>query len=352
MSLRILYGIQGTGNGHLTRARVMAERLAAAGVRADYLISGRPREALFGAEPFGDFALRSGLTFAHRHGRIDLWQTLRQAGLRQLWQDVGSLDLNRYDLVITDFEPVVAWAARRHGVPSLALSHQASFRHPLVPRAGFDPASRLVMGLFAPASRAVGLHWHHFDGPLLPPVIDTQISAIGSDERTIVVYLPFEEPAAIRQLLQPFSGWQFLCFHPESKSQPAIDGPVRWLPLCRQRFPEAIAGCGGIIANSGFELPSEALHLGKKLLVKPLLGQFEQASNALALQQLGLALTMNQLDGASVACFLALPAAAPRPWRDVAAALAGWLANGRDDRQVRALGQQLWQGVRPLGSAA
>lgn len=352
MSLRILYGIQGTGNGHLTRARVMAERLAAAGIEADYLISGRPREALFGAEPFGDFALRDGLTFAHRHGRIDLWQTLRQASLRQLWQDVGSLDLSRYDLVITDFEPVVAWAARRHGVPSLALSHQACFRHSAVPRAGFDPASRLVMGLFAPAARAVGLHWHHFDGPLLPPVIDTQISATGSDERTIVVYLPFEEPAEIRQLLQPFSGWQFLCFHPESRNQPAIDGPLRWLPLCRQRFPEAISGCGGIIANSGFELPSEALHLGKKLLVKPLQGQFEQQSNALALAQLGLAATMNQLDGTSVARFLALPAAAPRPWPDVAAVLAGWLANGGDDRQLPALGQQLWQGLQPLASAA
>lgn len=352
MSLRILYGIQGTGNGHLTRARVMAERLAAAGVSADYLISGRPREALFGAEPFGDFALCAGLTFAHRHGRIDLWQTLRQAGLRRLWRDVGSLNLSHYDLVISDFEPVVAWAAKRHGVPSLALSHQACFGHRAVPRAGFDPASRLVMGLFAPASRAIGLHWHHFDGPLLPPVIDTSIKANGHDERTIVVYLPFEAPAAIRQLLQPFSGWQFLCFHPESSTQPAIDGPLRWLPLCRQRFPEAIAGCGGIIANSGFELPSEALHLGKKLLVKPLQGQFEQQSNALALEQLGLAATMNQLDGASVARFLALPAAQPRPWPDVAAALAGWLAAGGVEAQLPQLGQQLWQGVRPLASAA
>lgn len=350
--MRILYGVQGTGNGHLTRARVMAERLAAAGVATDYLISGRPREALFGVEPFADFTLRRGLTFAYHQGRVDLWQTLRQADVGQLWRDVHSLDLRPYDLVITDFEPVTAWAAKRRGVPSIALSHQAGFRYSQVPRAQFDPGSQLVMSLFAPAAEAVGLHWHHFDGPLLPPVIDTGLRPTGHDSRQIVVYLPFEEPAAIRQLLQSFGQWQFLCFHPDAASQPEVDGPVHWQRLSRERFPAAIAGCGGIIANSGFELPSEALHLGKKLLVKPLAGQFEQVSNALALRQLGLAHTMERLDPAAVAAFLQAPSPLPRPWPDVAAALARWLAAGGEHGQLAALGQQLWQTEGPRVAAA
>ena len=40
---------------------------------------------------------------------------------------------------------------------------------------------------------------------------------------------------------------------------------------------------------------TEALQAGKKILVKPLQGQFEQTSNALALEKLGLGTTMRQL---------------------------------------------------------
>jgi uncharacterized protein (TIGR00661 family) len=40
-----------------------------------------------------------------------------------------------------------------------------------------------------------------------------------------------------------------------------------------------------VICGAGFELAGESLQLGKKLLVKPLKGQFEQLSNALALEK-------------------------------------------------------------------
>ena len=50
------------------------------------------------------------------------------------------------------------------------------------------------------------------------------------------------------------------------------------------------------ITNAGFELASESLHLGKRLLVKPLAGQMEQAVNAMAIDILKLGMTMRILD--------------------------------------------------------
>ena len=57
--MRILYGVQATGNGHITRARVMAPALRNAGIEVDYLFSGRPADQLFNMEPFGDYQTRA-----------------------------------------------------------------------------------------------------------------------------------------------------------------------------------------------------------------------------------------------------------------------------------------------------
>ncbi len=340
--MRILYGVQGTGNGHLTRARVMAGALAKAGIQVDYLISGRPREQLFATEAFGDFRTAAGLTFHHQQGRIDLWRTLRQADLTRLWRDVRQLSLRHYDLVISDFEPVTAWAARCRQVPSLALSHQASFACGKVPTAGFDPAARLLMKIFAPAQQVVGLHWAPFSPSLLPPVIDVALEPTPEQSQLVVVYLPFEDVAAVAALLAAHTNWQFACYHPQALQMRSTSN-LRWHLPQREQFERDLRRCTGVIANSGFELPSEALHLGKKLLVKPLVGQFEQQSNALALRQLGLANSMARLDSAAVGHFLRQPAIAPRPWPDVAAALAGWLAAGERRPPLAVLAAGLWR---------
>ena len=60
-------------------------------------------------------------------------------------------------------------------------------------------------------------------------------------------------------------------------------------PLNREAFVTDLIGCRGVIANTGFTFISEALHLGRKILTKPLTQQTEQESNALALRRLGLA---------------------------------------------------------------
>ncbi|MDY7027498.1 MAG: glycosyltransferase family protein, partial [Spirochaetota bacterium] len=52
-------------------------------------------------------------------------------------------------------------------------------------------------------------------------------------------------------------------------------------------FVSALAGCRGVITNSGHQLLSEALHLGKPVLSIPMEGQFEQKLNAEMLNKAG-----------------------------------------------------------------
>ena len=75
-------------------------------------------------------------------------------------------------MVISDFEPVTAWAAKTKGISVLGIGHQYAFKHK-IPKEGADPIAEMVMKLYAPVDVGVGLHWHHFGQPILPPIIET-----------------------------------------------------------------------------------------------------------------------------------------------------------------------------------
>ena len=326
--MKIFYGVQGTGNGHITRARAIAPKLKAAGVEVTWLFTGRPRQDFFEMEVFGDFQWRSGLTFQTRHGRVDSVRTALRNNLVRFLNDVRSLDLTGYDRAITDFEPVTAWAARLQGVKTVGIGHQYAFGLD-IPIAGADFMGTRLLKYFAPASVGLGIHWHHFNGPILPPMIETCLSDQPPNPRKIIVYLPFEDIEAILALLKPFSHHEFHVYHPGGERTVSTQmRHIRVKGLSRERFQADFADAGGVLCNAGFELPSEALHHGKKLLVKPLHGQMEQCSNALALDTLKLGEVMDELDAATVAQWLANSHSPALRFPDVASAVTEWLMQG------------------------
>ncbi|PJG58601.1 MJ1255/VC2487 family glycosyltransferase [Aeromonas cavernicola] len=335
--MKVLFGVQGTGNGHISRSRTLARALRRAGVSVDYLFSGRPADGYFDMEEFGAYRTFPGLTFVSHEGKVSPWRTLQAASPLRFWRDLRALDCREYDLIVSDFEPLTAHAARRLGKPSLTISHQASFNWS-IPRWGEDGVSRQLMRYFAPVSQPLGLHWFHFGYPLLPPVIDAITPA--ADNGAILVYLPFEHRDAISALLSRFNRHTFICFHPGVQSASQWRN-IRFEPPCRAGFLAVLAGCRGVISNAGFELASEALSLGKKLLVKPLGGQFEQLTNGKTLELMGLATLMDCLDANIVRTWLDSQAPGVVCYPNVAAELADWLVAGGQE-SVSSLSRRLW----------
>lgn len=340
--MKILYGVQGTGNGHTTRARVMARAFSKrTDVQVDYLFSGRAEGKYFDMQVFGDYQCRRGLTFVHHHGAIDRWRTLCAAKPLELIRDIKELDLSQYDLVLNDFEPISAWAARRQHCPCISISHQASFTHN-VPKQGDNLADRLLMQYFAPADIQLGVHWYHFGHAIMPPFVeDEQKHSEGG--RDVLVYLPFEDLQDITTLLDPISEVNFVCFHPDVEEE-YQQGHIRWRRPCKDGFHQVLQQAAGVIANGGFELSSECLKLGKKLLLKPLQGQFEQLSNVLTLEQLGLCQSMKVLDSEEVESWLELAPAEPIGFPSDPQILVDWLLKG-EWQDTQSICRQLWQQV-------
>ncbi len=347
--MRILYGVQGTGNGHITRARAMAKAMADQGLAVDYLFSGREQHQFFDMEPFGDYRLRKGFTLDIKAGRLRSIGTLLDLEPRRFLREVRTLDLSGYDLILTDFEPVTAWAARLRHKPCVGIGHQYAFRYP-IPRARGSYHQRLLLRWMAPADICLGLHWYHFDAPLLPPVAPVSDPVEDRDSALIMVYLPFETSATISALLAPFPEFQFAVYHPEAETVIEPCAHIHWQRPNHHGFHAQLSRSGGVICNAGFELASEALQLGIKVLVKPVLvkpvqGQSEQHANAMALTCLGVGYTMERLDGAQMREWLWHGRAVRVRYPDVAAAIARWIAAGHDP-DIRSLSAALWRATR------
>lgn len=322
--MNILYGIQTTGNGHISRSRLMIAALKAAGHSVTTLFSGYGRSSFWDYAEFMPFDESRGLTFVTENGQINYFKTTLHAKPVELATDIKQLDLSGFDAVISDFEPITAWAARRQNVVSIGISHQEAFHYDIPKRNG-NRLARLIMQYYAPTQHRIGLHWHHFNQPILPPIIETGLTALPIVHNMILVYLPFEARASVIPLLRTFKDHTFH-FYTDVKQVEQF-GNVILHPFNRLNFVNDLRRCAGVICQAGFELPSEALHLGKKLLVKPVQRQYEQMSNATALSQCGFGRSMEKIDCQAIAAFLDAPSSTAKSYPDVAQAIASWIGS-------------------------
>ena len=196
------------------------------------------------------------------------------------------------------------------------------------------------MQRFAPANVTLGLHWHPYSDNIMPPILD-QPDLVPVKGAHILVYLPFEDQAGVTRLLQRFPGQQFVQY--SAAISDSICANVLRRRASIKHFKQHLATCSAVICNNGFELISECLQWGKPILTRPLAGQVEQLSNALALQQLGYATVMESLSEAALARWLRGPTNAPRiRFPDVADTLARWLAAGAAASPA-SLAERLWE---------
>ena len=340
--MKILMGVQATGNGHITRARAMSAAFSTRGIDVDYVFSGRDPEQLFDMDMFGDYRCFNGLTFVTEAGSVKPLATVKKNSLRQLYRDICAIDLSAYDLVITDFEPITAWAAKRQKKMSIAIGHQNAFDY-AIPKKGSNPAVQLFMNYFAPAKVRLGLHWHHFEQPILPPIADVKHDSAKTIKNKIVVYLGFEQKEQVIEWLRPFTDYEFYIYADFVCAEDQENLHLR--PLSRDGFKEDLSTCNGVISNAGFELASEAIQLGKKILVKPLKGQMEQISNALALEKLSLGMEMTHLDSVVLRRWLDHFDGKQVIYPDVVAAIADWIVQ-QEFNDVTPLVNSLWSQVK------
>ncbi|RAP28965.1 glycosyl transferase [Candidatus Marinamargulisbacteria bacterium SCGC AG-343-D04] len=282
---KILYAINGTGQGHISRAKSLIPYLQKY-VNVDILISGKLQNLNF------DFPIKyeyKGFTFHYEDGAVNWFKTLLKADIFQFITDIRSLDLSEYDLIVTDFEPVSAWCSFINKYRCINVSHQASFYSYKSPRPWFWPffiLAELFFRFYSVSNDYLGVHFKAYSEKIFPPVLkDEIIQATPKTKPHITVYLSAFSLEQQIQFFNLFPEFNFHIFHSHC-TQKQQKEHLSLSPLSED-FKFSLISCSGYISNGGFESNAEALYLKKPLLSIPIRNQYEQYCNGAALKKLG-----------------------------------------------------------------
>jgi uncharacterized protein (TIGR00661 family) len=283
--VKILFAIQGTGNGHLTRAEDVVPILREYG-QLDLFVSGAQADVKL---PYPIKYKSKGLSFFFgTTGGIDFIKTFKQNSSKEVYKEIKKFPVEKYDLVVNDFEPISAWACRKRDVPCVGLSHQSALLSPNVPKpTNIDPVGEWVLHNYAPTKLNASFHFDAYDSNIFTPVIRKGIRECKNEHgEHYTVYLPAYDDRKLVPLLAkiPHINWQIFSKHAK---KPYRVGKLRVYPVNKEAFALSMTTAKGILCGAGFETPAETLYLHKKLMVVPMKSQLEQHYNAAALKMMG-----------------------------------------------------------------
>jgi uncharacterized protein (TIGR00661 family) len=248
---------------------------------------------------------------AVRYNRT-LARSLFQAGkaAQAIHKLVRLIDQSSIDVVITDFEPFTSRAGRRRKLPVLSIDNQhimTHFKVPTPPRYRADAtACRMLVRMMTPFASNY-LVTSFFEAPsrrrnseIVPPILRQKIlDAKPASDGPVLVYVTTPAPQLIRLLSSVREEFIAYGFQREGS-----EGNILFKLPSFETFFDDLIRCRAIIANAGFSLVTEALHLGKPYLAMPVKKQFEQIFNAYWLERTGYGAFWEELNKERVESFL------------------------------------------------
>jgi len=311
----ILYGVNGEGAGHSTRAKEVLSHLVAQGHTVHVASFDR---GLRNLQEHFDCTEIYGFSFAYVNNRVRYKRTIAKnlitapqaakslAGLKSL------VDQWKIDLVITDFEPLSCHVGHKKGLPVISIDNQHCLTNAVVsyPKQyrRDAAAAKLVTRLMTPRANAY-LVISFFTAPVLkrntylfPPLLRQEILDVAPTQGDhVLVYVTSPAPALAKLLSSVRCRFIAYGFGREGTNE---EGNILFKKPSLDGFFADLVSARAIVANSGFSLVTEALHLGKPYLAVPVSHQFEQIFNAYWLEKAGYGSYWEDLNKERVEAFL------------------------------------------------
>lgn len=305
----IYYGLSGDGRGHATRVQTIVEALR----NHHRVVIYAPLDAFEMLAPMyagSDVEVRSipGLRMCYNaanrvHYVRSAMRTASYVGglpelLRRLRAD---MEREQPDLVISDFDPALPWAAQKLHIPVISLDHQhlmatsdlrgfpwrlrmyAAAVGPTALAFGGHPVATIVSSFAFPPLRRRHGHVHQV-GVLLRKEV---LKARPETKPHLVAYFRRFAPASTLDTLaaSPLPVWVYgTGEHPRR-------GALRFKRIDSRGFIDDLASSSGLICTAGNQLVGEALHLGKPICAMPEAANYEQSINARLLDSTGAGMT-------------------------------------------------------------
>lgn len=303
---RIIYALSGQGRGHASRVMAVSDLLHAAGHEIVFCCGGTAKEVL--ATRDVPCIQVPPLRQVIKGNEVRLVETLRcnWDSIVHLSEIVSRLaeQFRRFDpdLVITDFEAFSHRAAAQLDVPVISFNHQqivTETRYRLPVKYWFDATTTsLAIRLIAPSDPEHVLITSFFfpelrnpeNTTVIPPIIRPAVQNLDATrgDHVLVYYNNSEGTEHVLQTLRDVENVPFIVYNFERPRDAHRYPNVCFKEPSIDEFLNDLASSRAVVSTAGFTLTSEALYLGKPLLVVPNRGIFEQTLNALFLERDGL----------------------------------------------------------------
>ncbi len=307
--MKIIYGVGGHGNGHITRSTHVINFLEKNGCKVKILTYGQGIKYLNIVKKDADYHDISGFDIIYKDGVVRNYRTfyefLKRLPLNTTKQFIYFFKmLYQYkpDLVISDFEPFSQIFAKTVGVPLINIDNNITVNilKEIPDETSFTEKyfTQLVIKL---VERKANYHFvlsfadKFIDLPkeskykviIVPPIIRREVIEIAKkkeDGDFILIYQTSKSLIEkINELTKSFPEVKFVSYGLDLEERKNLKKEN----FSRENFLEDLSKCKGVITNGGFTLISESIYLKKPIFSVPIKGQYEQRVNSFLVEKMG-----------------------------------------------------------------
>ncbi len=300
---KIVYAVAGQGFGHSSRSHLSGRHLLDNG--HDVIFAASMKSYSYLKQYFGDRVSEiTGLSLSYSHGKLSTLGTIVE-NLKKF--PAGTFrNHNLYknivkpfapELVISDYEPFLAWWSFRHRVPCITIDHQNTLTGLHLDDVEKSFFSRFSANLVTRSYYPGRMHHiiiNFFNAPvkssksvLVGPVIRNEVAQRSPQKGdAIVVYTT--DPTLKQKMIEVFSKFPQVNFNIYGLDEKFDEQNCHFHKTSTEGFLDDLSSARAVIGTAGFSMISECLYFRKKMLLLPLKGQYEQVLNAHYVKKLGL----------------------------------------------------------------
>jgi uncharacterized protein (TIGR00661 family) len=294
--MKILFGVQTEGNGHITQAIAVKQYLKQNGYDVSKAFAASKKRGLskYFTDEF-DVVTYEGFDFVFdKEGRVIIWKTLLKNTLelpRLILSFIKICNVIRKekpDAIFNYYEPLVGLTSLFfRNIKYVSFGHQYAMDSSIYPRINGYPVQKLFLRIInkitSLRAKIVALSYYEFNDEEMivsPPMLRSESYSVSDKkEDFVLVYLMNED--MLPQLFseaKKYPDIKIECFTKLTKQHNELPN-VKLYNLDGKLFQEKMKVCKAVICSGGFETSAEAIYQKKPLLMIPMPNHYEQRAN-------------------------------------------------------------------------
>ena len=294
--MKILFGVQTEGNGHITQCIATKQYLQSQGIEVTTAFAAKKKRGLpkYFTDEFNVIDY-NGFDFVFDNvGRVVIWKTIVKNTFELPRLIVSFIKIcviiqkEKPDAIFNYYEPLVGLTALFFkNIKYVSFGHQYAMDSVIYPRINGYIVQKLFLSIInkitSIRAKIVALSYYEFNDATMivsPPILrDESYNVSDKKEDFVLVYLMNEDmlPQLISQA-KKYPDINIQCFTKLTKQYDELPN-LKLFNLDGKLFQEKMKVCKAVVCSGGFETSAEAIYQNKPLLMIPMPNHYEQHAN-------------------------------------------------------------------------